>query len=351
MKTIAETIQKITGLSEESMKAARARQDQLTKPSGSLGLMETLSVKIAGITGNHRPRLERKVVAVFAGDHGVVKEGVSAFPQEVTTQMVYNFLRDGAAINVLARHIGARVIVVDAGVAADLKEHPGLVIQKAGYGTNNITEGCAMTKEQAEKSLLTGIGIIKTEKEKGLDIVALGEMGIGNTTPSAAIASAITGLPVEKVTGKGTGIDNEQRDHKISVIKKALELHKPHLSDGLDILQRLGGFEIGAIAGAVLGAAALKIPVVIDGFISTAGALIAHSLCPGVSPYIIASHVSAETGHVAMLSHLQATPLFDLHMRLGEGTGAALAVDLADAACKLLDQMATFEEAGVSDKE
>lgn len=351
MDKIKATIKKITEPSRESMEKARSRQNRLTKPRGSLGMLEDLSVKIAGITGNHRPRLDHKAVFVFAGDHGVVKEGVSAYPQEVTAQMVYNFLNKGAAINVLSGHIGARVVVVDAGVAVDLKENPGCIIRKIGYGTNNITGDCAMTKDQANESLMLGIEMVEEEQKKGLDIVALGEMGIGNTTPSAAIASVITGLPVEKVTGKGTGINDEQREHKISIIKKALEFHKPHLSDGFDILQRLGGFEIGAIAGAVLGAAAHHIPVVIDGFISTAGALIAHSLCPMVSRYIIASHVSAETGHVAMLSHLKATPFFDLHLRLGEGTGAALVVSLADAACKLLDQMATFKEAGVSDKE
>ncbi|MBN2534097.1 MAG: nicotinate-nucleotide--dimethylbenzimidazole phosphoribosyltransferase [Spirochaetales bacterium] len=351
MNKVTATINSIQGLSKESMEKARSRQNQLTKPAGSLGILEDLSVKIAGITGKHRPRLDHKAVFIFAGDHGVVKEGVSAYPAEVTAQMVYNFLNKGAAINVLSRHIGARVIVVDAGVATNLTVHNDLVIRKIGYGTNNITNDCAMTEEQADESLILGIEMIEQECKKGLDIAALGEMGIGNTTPSAAIASVMTGLPVEKVTGKGTGINDNQRDHKISIIKKAIDFHKPYLSDGLAILMRLGGFEIGAIAGAVLGAAAHHIPVVIDGFISTAGALIAHSICPGVSPYIIASHVSAETGHAAMLSQLNAAPLFDLHMRLGEGTGAALAMNIADAACKLLDQMATFEEAGVSDKE
>jgi nicotinate-nucleotide--dimethylbenzimidazole phosphoribosyltransferase len=351
MERIKETMKKITGLSEEAMIKARERQDQLTKPRGSLGVLEDLSIRIAGITGNPRPHLEHKAVIVFAGDHGVVKEGVSAYPQEVTAQMVSNFLRSGAAINVLSGHIGARVIVVDAGVAIDLEAHPGLVIKKIGYGTHTITDDCAMTNEQGVQSLFTGIEVVEEEQKKGLDIVALGEMGIGNTTSSAAIASAITGLPVEQVTGKGTGISNEKYDHKIRIIKKALAYHSSSLMSGYDIVQRLGGFEIGAIAGAILGAAAHRIPVVIDGFISTAGALIAHSICPAVSDYIIASHVSVETGHSAMLSHLGVSPLLDLHMRLGEGTGAALACSLADAACKILDQMATFQEAGVSDKE
>ncbi|MBN2440575.1 MAG: nicotinate-nucleotide--dimethylbenzimidazole phosphoribosyltransferase [Spirochaetales bacterium] len=351
MDKITDTINKIPGPSHNAMDQARSRQAELTKPLGSLGRLEELSIQIAGMTGVSRPKLLKKAVCVFAGDHGVAKEGVSAYPQEVTGQMVYNFLHGGAAINVLSRHAQMRVVVVDAGVAVDLKEHPELIVQKIGYGTESIIRGSAMTKEQALKSLLLGISTIEQEKKKGLDIVALGEMGIGNTTPSAAIGSFVTGIPVEKMTGKGTGIDDEKRLQKINIIKKALTLHQPNISDGFDLLERLGGFEIGAIAGAILGAASLKIPVVIDGFISTAGALIAYSLCPLVSGYLIASHVSAETGHGAMLEYLHLTPLFDFNMRLGEGTGAALAVGVAEAACKLLDEMSTFEEAGVAGKE
>jgi nicotinate-nucleotide--dimethylbenzimidazole phosphoribosyltransferase len=351
MDKLSETIKRITPLSEESMGKARERQNRLTKPKGSLGILEELSIKIAGITGNDRPKIHNKVVFVFAGDHGVTEEGVSAYPKEVTRQMVYNFLKGGAAINVLSRHIGASVVIVDAGIATDMEIHPGLTIRKIGYGTKNIAREKAMTETQAKESLLTGILMVEEQLKNGLDIVALGEMGIGNTTPSAAIASVITGLTPELLTGRGTGIDDARLECKTRVIKKALAVHKPDKSDGIDILQKIGGFEIGAIAGAVLGAACNRIPAVIDGFISTAGALIAYSLCPEVSSYIIASHVSCETGHGKMLSFLRLSPLFDFGMRLGEGTGAILAIGTIEAACRLLDEMATFDEAGVSEKE
>jgi nicotinate-nucleotide--dimethylbenzimidazole phosphoribosyltransferase len=351
MDKLNEIIGRIPDLSNEAMDRARARQDRLTKPKGSLGVLEDLSILIAGITGCERPKIKNKVVFVFAGDHGVTDEGVSAYPREVTAQMVYNFLRGGAAINVLARHAGARVVVVDAGVAEDLEKSAGLVSKKVGHGTKNMAIEPAMTENQAMESLLAGISSVEDELQKGMDMIAVGEMGIGNTTSSAAIASAVTGLPPESLTGKGTGIDDLGQKHKTNVIKKALALHRPDKTSGIDILRKVGGFEIGAIAGAILAASSHRIPVVIDGFISTAGALIANLLCPKSARFMVASHLSSEIGHRAMLAHLGVSPLFDFGLRLGEGSGAALAIGIVEAACKLLDEMATFGEAGVSEKE
>lgn len=347
---LEQTIARVGPLHEEAMAAARARQDQLTKPQGSLGRLEELSVQVAGITGNPRPVIRNKAVIVVAGDHGVAAEGVSAYPQEVTAQMVYNFLRGGAAINVLARHVGARVTVVDAGVATDLESHPALKIRKIGYGTGNIACGPAMSREQAIRALESGIALVEEERAQGLDIVAPGDMGIANTTPAAAIAAAVTGLPPATVVGRGTGVDDAGLARKITVVEQALRVNEPDPKDGVDLLAKVGGFEIGTTAGIILGAAACRIPVVIDGFISTAGALIAAAIAPGVVSYCIAAHNSAEPGHKAMLQHLGLRPLLDLGMRLGEGTGAALAMGLVEAACKILNEMATFAEAGVSER-
>lgn len=350
MTSLQETIARIGPLSTSAMEAARARQDRLTKPQGSLGRLEDLSVQVAGITGNPRPAIRHKAVIVVAGDHGVAAEGVSAYPQEVTAQMVYNFLRGGAAINVLARHIGARVVVVDAGVAADLEPHPALKIRKIGYGTASIARGPAMTREQAIQALETGVALVEEELSQGLDIVAPGDMGIANTTPAAAIAAAVTGLPPAEVTGRGTGVDDDGLARKIAVVEGALAVNRPDPKDGVDLLAKIGGFEIGVIAGIILGAAAHRIPVVLDGFICTAGALVAAAVAPAVTAYCIAGHNSVERGHRAMLDHLGLKPLLDLNMRLGEGTGAVLAMGLVEAACKILDEMATFAEAGVSER-
>jgi nicotinate-nucleotide--dimethylbenzimidazole phosphoribosyltransferase len=333
------------------MQDAKNRQDLLTKPQGSLGRLEDLSIQLAGITGNPRPQINHKVVLVMAGDHGVVSEGVSAFPQEVTPQMVANFLNGGAAINVLSRHVGARVIVVDMGVAADLPANPGLLVRKTAYGTANIAQGPAMSEAQALACLESGAEICLGQIEAGLDILATGDMGIGNTTPSAAIAAAITGKPVEEITGRGTGLDDQGLQRKVHAIRSALEVNKPDPANGLDVLVKVGGFEIGGLAGAILAAAANRRPVVIDGFISTAAAMIAVSLAPETRSYLIAAHTSMERGHHVMMEWLKVRPLLDLQMRLGEGTGAALAMSLVEASCKILDQMATFEEAGVAGKE
>ena len=348
--SLSQILKEIKPLDEGAMAEARTRQNMLTKPRGSLGRLEELSVKIAGITGKVMPHIEQKAIVTMAGDHGVIAEGVSAYPQEVTAQMVYNFLRGGAGINVLAKHIGARVVVVDMGVAANLEPHPSLVSRKIAFGTGNMAKEPAMSREQASQAIESGIEVINEEVAKGLDIIGVGDMGIGNTTASSAICAAITGEPVAKVTGRGTGISDEQLALKVKVIETALALNKPDPEDAIDVLSKVGGFEIGGIAGVILGAAAQRIPVVIDGFIAGAAALIATRLCPKVKDYLIAAHVSAEAGHKVMLDYLGLKPLLDLGMRLGEGTGAALAISIVEAAAKTLAEMATFANAGVSER-
>ncbi len=349
MNLLTRTIEMIKPLDKAAMEEVRARQDTLTKPAGSLGRLEELSIQLAGIQGKARPSAEKKAMIVMAGDHGVVDEKVGNWPREVTAQMVQNFLRGGAGINVLARQVGAKIIFVDMGIASDLKPDPQLIVRKVGYGTQNMCLGPAMTAEQAVQALETGINIVGEEADKGLDIVGTGDMGIGNTTSSSAIFAAMTGKSASEVTGRGTGLTDEQLAHKIDVIKRALEVNKPDPSQPLDVLAKVGGFEIGGLAGVMLGAAARRIPVVIDGFISGAAALIATALAPEVKDYIIAAHVSAEAGHPAMLEHMGLKPLLNLDMRLGEGTGAALGIFLAEAAARTLNKMATFAEAGVSE--
>ncbi len=350
MGLLEQTLSGIEKLDNSLAGETQRRLDNLTKPQGSLGRLEELSVKIAGITGKVMPRIEQKAIVTMAGDHGVTAEGVSAYPQEVTAQMVYNFLRGGAGINVLARHIGARVVVVDMGVAANLEPHPSLVSKKIAFGTSNMAKGPAMNREQALRAIEGGIEVINDEVAKGLDIVGVGDMGIGNTTASSAICAVITGEPVAKVTGRGTGIGDEQLALKVKVIETVLALNKPESNDAIDVLSKVGGFEIGGIAGVILGAAAQRIPVVIDGFIAGAAALIATGLCPKVKDYLIAAHVSAEAGHKVMLDYLGLKPLLDLGMRLGEGSGAVLAISIVEAAAKALAEMATFADAGVSEK-
>jgi len=348
--SIESLIARVEALDADSMRMARARQDLLTKPQGSLGRLEALSIQIAGMTRQSQPQVHQKVVVVMAGDHGVVQEGVSAYPQAVTPQMVLNFLSGGAAINVLSRHVGARVVIVDMGVACDIPAHPDLLVKKVAYGTQNIATGPAMNRQQAEQAILTGAAIVESEIARGLDILATGDMGIGNTTPSAAIAAAVTGKPAGEIVGRGTGVDDDGLKRKVAAVERALRVNQPAPNDGLDLLARVGGFEIGGLAGAILGAVANHRPVVIDGFISTAAAIIAVLLAPQVKNYLIAAHTSQELGHRAMTEWLGLTPLLDLQMRLGEGTGAVLAMSLVEAACKILNEMATFGEAGVSEK-
>jgi nicotinate-nucleotide--dimethylbenzimidazole phosphoribosyltransferase len=334
---------------EAAMAAARARQATLTKPPGSLGRLEELSVQLAGIRGKARPVIKDKAIIVMAGDHGVVAEKVGNWPQAVTAQMVANFLRGGAGINVLARQAGARITIVDMGMATAMPPDPRLVSRKIAPGTQNMCLGPAMTGEQATKAIHAGIEVVNGEIARGLDIVGTGDMGIGNTTASAAICAAMTGQPVSAVTGRGTGLTDEQLARKIDIIRRALEVNKPEPSKPLEVLAKVGGFEIGGLAGVMLGAAARRIPVVIDGFISGAAALIAAGLAPAIKEYLIAAHVSAEAGHPAVLKYLGLRPLLSLDMRLGEGTGAALGIFLAEAAARTLNEMATFAEAGVSE--
>ncbi len=348
MSRLEQTIAQIAPLDSEAMAAARARQAVLTKPQGALGRLETLATQIAGITGDPRPRLLQPAVVVMAGDHGVAAQGVSLYPAEVTPQMVLNFLRGGAAINVLARHVGARVVVVDMGVAVDLPPHPELLVRKIAHGTRDFSREPAMSREQAQQAVETGIMVVEDVITAGVDVVATGDMGIGNTTPSSAIVVAITGRPVAEVTGRGTGLDDAGLARKVAVIEAALALHQPDPTDGLDVLAKVGGLEIGGLAGVMIGAAARRVPVVVDGFISGAAALIASALAPAVQPYLIAGHRSVERGHQAVFGRLDLEPLLDLGLRLGEGTGAVLAISLCQAACKILDEMATFGEAGVS---
>ena len=349
MNLLNETISNIRPLDKAAMEAARTRQAALTKPAGSLGRLEDLSIQLAGIQAKASPVIEKKAMFTLAGDHGVVAEKVGNWPQEVTAQMVMNFLQGGAGINVLARQVGARVIFVDMGMVGDLPAHPQLIVKKAGRATGNICRGPAMTREQAVQCLETGIELVTGEVSRGLDIAGTGDMGIGNTTPSSAIFAAITGKPASEVTGRGTGITDEQLRHKTSVIEKALTINKPDPQDGIDVLAKVGGFEIGGMAGVMLGAASKRIPVVIDGFISGAAAFIAVAICPLVKDYLIASHASAEAGHPLMLASLGLKPLLTLDMRLGEGTGAAMGIFVAEAAARTLNEMATFAEAGVSE--
>jgi nicotinate-nucleotide--dimethylbenzimidazole phosphoribosyltransferase len=347
---LEEVITNIPPLDESAMRVARARQDTLTKPRGSLGRLEELSIQLAGIKADPFPSVKRKAIIVMAADHGVALERVSAYPSDVTAQMVLNFLRGGAAINVLARQAEARVTVVDIGVATDFEPMPGLIRHKIMYGTRNLAHGPAMSREEAEQALQVGVDVFNEEAARGLDIVATGDMGIGNTTPSSAIVTVMTGLSVAQVVGRGTGIDDHGLERKIRVIEQALAVNQPDPNDALDVLHKVGGLEIAGLAGVMIAAASRRIPVVVDGFISTAAAMIAVALAPRVRDYLISAHQSVEIGHQAMLKHLNLNPLLDLNLRLGEGTGAVLAFHLIEASARILCEMATFDEAGVSDK-
>ncbi len=345
---LQEAVSRIGPADSRARRAAELRQQRLTKPPGSLGQLEDLSVQIAGIFGTERPAPLGKAVIVAAGDHGVVSQGVTGYPQDVTAQMLANFLSGGAAVSVMARRAGVNLVVVDAGIATPLPGHPDLRVAAAGRCTADISQGPAMTREQAEATIMSGIDLALEVTRSGVDIIGTGDMGIGNTTPSSAITSAVTGLPPRETTGRGTGRDDAQLRHKIAVVDRALRLNRPDPNDGLDVLAKVGGFEIGFLAGVALGGALARRAVVIDGFISCAACLIAYSLCPDVRDYLIASHLSAEAGHRPALSHMGLFPLLDLGMRLGEGTGAVLAMGLVEAASSCLAEMATFSEAGVS---
>jgi len=329
------------------MKKAAERQADLTKPPGSLGYLEDFSVRLAGIKGEIPQDIGKKVVVLCAADHGVVEEGVSAYPQEVTTQMLFNFISGKAAINVLARQIKAEVVLVDVGVKETVS-HSAVINRKVRAGTANIAKGPAMSRKEALSSIEAGFEVAENAIKKGAEIVATGDMGIGNTTPSAAIVSVLTQTPPEKITGRGTGIDSEKWSKKVKVIEKAIKVNQPHPDDPIDVLSKIGGLEIGALTGVILACAANRVPVVIDGLISTASALLALGISPFVRDYLFPSHLSEEPGHLVALKKLGLEPYLLLKMRLGEGTGAVLGIFILEAALKILNEMATFEEAGVS---
>lgn len=335
---------------QEFRDRAVARLEQLTMPHWALGDLMDLAVDLAGMTRSLHPPVKRKKVVVMVGDHGVTVEGVSKFPSEVTAQMVYNFVAGGAGINALARQAGAEVVVVDMGCATDLSglaKDGKIISKKIGSGTANIAMGPAMTRTHAVMAVEAGIEVA-SQLAPDVDVLATGEMGIGNTTPSTAIVATLTGKNVDELTGRGTGLDDEQLAHKKNVLERILKINKPDAKDGFDVLARVGGYEIGGIAGLIIGAAAHKKPVVVDGFISTAGAMIACTLEPFVRDYIICAHRSMEQGHAAMQEKIGCRPLLDLNLRLGEGTGAALAMNLVEAAVAILTEVATFEDAGVT---
>ncbi|WP_224983750.1 nicotinate-nucleotide--dimethylbenzimidazole phosphoribosyltransferase [Geomonas agri] len=348
MQLLETTLAKIQPVDEALLAKAQAKLDNKTKPLGSLGRLEEVGRRFAAITGDFAPDTAKKVIFTFAGDHGIVEEGVSLFPKEVTPQMVLNFLRGGAGVNVLARHSGAEVRVVDIGVDYDFEPAPGLIIRKIAKGTRNFAKGSAMTRDEAVAAIEVGIALADEAKKEGVAMVGTGEMGIGNTSPSSAIIAAIAGCTVREVTHRGTGIGDAALENKIKVIQAGLDLNRPEPQDPLDVLTKVGGLEIAGIAGLVLGAAANRMPVVVDGFISTAGALIASEMHPAVRDYIFTAHTSVEIGHQMMLERIGVKPLLDLQLRLGEGTGAALAMGLIEAGVKILKEMATFEEAGVA---
>lgn len=331
--------------------AARARQAVLTKPAGSLGVLEEVSVRLAGMTGQERPRLGRRVVFTLAGDHGVVAEGVSAYPQEVSVQMAANLVQGGAAVCVLARLAGAELVVADVGLAGEVPgPTAGLRACRVSRGTANMAQGPAMTLEEMQQAVCAGLDLVAEQAEQGLSLAATGDMGIGNTTPATAILAALAGIDPLEVTGPGTGLDRAGVARKAAVIRQALAVNAPDPGDAWEVLRTVGGLEIAALTGIILGCASRRIPVVIDGFISTAAALIAAGACPAAVNYMIAGHRSAEPGHDRMLALLGLRPLLDLGMRLGEGSGAVLAFNLVEAAARILDEMATFAEAGVAGK-
>ncbi len=350
MDMLSSTVSKIAEINEELYEVAQKRLDNLTKPPGSLGRLEEFARRLVAITESNSPMLDKKVIFTFAGDHGITEEGVSAYPKEVTQQMVLNFIRGGAGINVLARHAGSEVVVVDIGVDYDFKELEGLMQMKVVRGTRNFVKGPAMTKEDAVKCIETGITLAQGYAIKGYKIFGTGDMGIGNTTPSSAIAAVLTGKTVAAVTGKGTGISDASLRQKIKAIEKGIKVNTPDPKNAVDVLSKVGGAEIGGIAGLILGAAANRIPVIIDGLISTAGAMIAYTIEPKVKGYLFAAHNSVEIGHKAMLDAIGLQPILDLNLRLGEGTGAALAMFMIEAGLKIYREMATFGEAGVSDE-
>jgi nicotinate-nucleotide--dimethylbenzimidazole phosphoribosyltransferase len=351
-EVIRKTIASIRAGNDEYMSAAQRHLDTLTKPVGSLGKLEEVAAQYVALREEKTPSIEGKAVYVFAADHGITAENISLYPRDVTPQMVYNFLRGGAAINVLARLEHSDVVIVDVGVDADFAEAEGLVQRKILRGTRNFAKQAAMTEEEVQAAMKVGIELAEEAKRQGRTLIALGEMGIGNTTSASAIAAALSGLAASQVTGRGTGLDAERCARKAQVIDRALQMHFPQrpavIPEPLEVLRRVGGLEIAAIAGMVLGAAAQRIAVVVDGFICTAGAAIACALAPSARAALFAGHLSEEPGHRILLEKMNLKPLLQLDMRLGEGTGAVLAFHLIEASVAIYNQMATFESAGIS---
>ncbi len=348
MNAVESAIARIKPLNQELLDQALIKLDGKTKPPGALGRLEEFACRMAAINGTLSPVVNKKVIYTFAGDHGITEEGVALYPKAVTTQMVHNFLAGGAGVNVLARHVGAEVRVVDVGVDNDFGDLPGVIHRKVGRGTKNFAKGPAMTRDEMLAAMKVGLDLADQSRKEGISLVGTGEMGIGNTSPSSAIIAAISGRSVRDVTHRGTGIDDTALENKIRIIQQGLDLNHPDPQDPLDVLTKVGGFEIAAIAGLVLGCAANSIPVVIDGFISTAGALIASELHPNVRDYIFAAHQSVEIGHAIMLERIGVKAVLDLNLRLGEGTGAALTMSLIEAAVKIINEMASREDAGVT---
>jgi len=349
--TLTEAIKGIKPCSEEWRQRAKTHLNNLAIPPGSLGQLLSLAEQLAAIKQSLTPSVRRKTVVTMAGDHGVVAERVSACPQEVTVQMVGNFVVGGAAINVLSEMAGVQVLVVDMGVAADMSDlvKDGKILsRKVDYGTQNMSRGPAMTREQAIRGLEAGINLAGDLVQEGVEILGTGDMGIGNTSPSSAILAVFSGRSVQEVTGRGTGIDDVALENKVRVIQRALDVNKPNANDPVDVLAKVGGFEIAGIAGLILGAAYYKVPVVVDGFISTAGALLAKKLVPYALDYMISAHQSMEYGHRLMLKELGLKPILNLDLRLGEGTGAALAMNVVEAAAQVMGKMLTFADAGVA---
>ncbi|HED24170.1 MAG TPA: nicotinate-nucleotide--dimethylbenzimidazole phosphoribosyltransferase [Firmicutes bacterium] len=344
------SLEKIRPLDEEAMEKARGRIDNLTKPLGSLGRMEDLAIRLAGIHGDFFPVSTHKRVVVMAADHGITAEGISAYPAEVTAQMVANFTVGGAAINVLGRLGGVEVEVVDVGVKADL-DLPGVKNARIKKGSDNFRRGPAMSRTETLQAVNTGLESAAEAVNDGIGVLATGEMGIGNTTASSAVMAALTGYEVSLVVGRGTGLDDAKLRHKQKIVEESLALHKPDPDDPIGVLSRVGGLEIAALTGLITGAAARRIPVVIDGFISSTAALAAVKLCPAVHHYLVPSHLSAESGHALLMDYLALQPYIHMDMRLGEGTGAVLAMHLIEAAARITLEMATFTDAGVSNRE
>lgn len=342
---------KIPEINESKRKEAAERQYSLTKPRGSMGVLEDLSIDIAGMTGVIAPKLGNRCVFLMAADHGIAREGVSPYPSEVTAQMVMNFLNKGAAINVLTKQAHSDVRIVDVGVNFDFVDMPGLIRRKVAHGTANMLIEPAMTVSQAEAAIQVGMDILNEAADNGLEMAAIGEMGIGNTTSASSITAVLCGKAPSEVTGRGTGLDDAGLKNKIDIIERVLVNRRPDPEDPMDVLCKVGGLEIAGMAGVAIGAASRRIPLIMDGLISTAAAVLADLLVPGLRNYLIAGHLSPEIGHKYLLEKVGKKPLLQLNMRVGEGTGAALAFNLIDAANNILRDMATFESAGISDKE